>query len=90
MPNKPTHLAASCAGDVKFDDFVVASTIPKMERDATGEAARAFYEFWSAGDEALLKKALVENFADRVVRPPCAPATIGLRPSRRLGASEEK
>jgi hypothetical protein len=84
MPSKPTHLAASSAGDVKFDDFVVASTISKMDRDATGEAARAFYEFWKTGDEALLKKALVENFA----RPPCAPATIGLRPSRRLGASE--
>jgi hypothetical protein len=90
MPSKPRRLAASSAGDIKFDDFVVASTISKMERDATGEAARAFYEFWNTGDEALLKKALVENFADCVVRPPCAPATIGLRPSRRLGASEKE
>ncbi len=91
MPNKPTHLApASSAGNVKFDDFVVASTISEMERDTTGKTARAFYEFWNTGDEALLKKALAENFADCAVRPPCAPATIRLRPSRRLGASEKE
>jgi hypothetical protein len=36
VPSKPTHLVASSAGDIKFDDFVVASTISKMERDATG------------------------------------------------------
>jgi hypothetical protein len=91
MPNKPTHLApASSAGDINSDDFGVASTISEMERDATGKAARAFYEFWNTGDEALLKKALAENFADCAVRPPCAPATIGLRPNRRLGASEKE
>ena len=46
MPNKPTPLApASSAGNVKFVDFVVASTISEMERDATGKTARAFYEF---------------------------------------------
>jgi hypothetical protein len=91
MPNKPTHLAsASSAGNVNFDDFVVASTISEMERDATCKAARAFYEFWNTGDETLLKKALAENFADCAVRPPCAPATIGLRPNRRLGASEKE
>ena len=91
MPNKPTHLApASSAGNVNFDDFVVASTISEMVRDATGTAGRAFYEFWNTGDEALLKKALAENFADCAVRPPCAPATIGLRPNRRLGVSEKE
>lgn len=42
------------------------------------------------GDETLLKKALPENFADCAVRPPRAPATIGLRPSWRLGASEKE
>jgi hypothetical protein len=71
MPNKPTHLAsASSAGNVNFDDFVVASTISEMERDATCKAARAFYEFWNTGDETLLKKALAENFAD------CRPAAV--------------
>ena len=30
------------------------------------------------------------NFANCAVRPPCAPATIGLRPSRRHGASEKE
>ena len=32
-----------------------------MERDATGKTARAFYEFWNTGDEALPKKALAEK-----------------------------
>ena len=88
MPSKPTHLAASSGGNVKFNDFAVAPTISKMERDATREVARAFYEFWSTGDEALLKTALVESFADRVVQPPRAPTTFGTRPGRRLGTSE--
>ena len=35
--------------------------ISKMERDATGKAARAFNDFWITGDEAQLKQALVEN-----------------------------
>jgi hypothetical protein len=61
-----------------------------MERDATGKTARAFYEFWNTGDEALPKKTLAEKLANCAVRPPCAPATIGLRPSRRLGASEKE
>ena len=91
MPSKQRHLpAASSAGNVTIDDFVVASMISKMERDATGKAARAFNDFWITGDEAQLKKALVENLADCFVRPSCAPATIGLRPSRRLGASQKE
>jgi hypothetical protein len=32
-----------------------------MERDATGKTARAFYEFWNTGDEALPEKALAEK-----------------------------
>ena len=32
-----------------------------MERDATGKTARAFYEFWNTGDEALPKEALAEK-----------------------------
>ena len=51
---------ASCAGVLRrkcqeFVDFVVASTISEMERDATGKTAQAFYEFWNTGDEARPK-----------------------------------
>ena len=81
---------ALAADSVQIDDPVVASTISEMRRDARGQADRTFYEYWSAGDDALLKMALAENFANCAVRPPCAPATIGLRPSRRLGASEKE
>jgi len=78
MPNRPTHLAPAPSTD-RADD------------DAKAKAARAFFdEFWNTGDEALLKRAFAENFADCAVRPPCAPAAIGLRPSRRLGASEKE
>ena len=106
MPNRPMRLTqgfgllaalslslsalALDADNVQIDDPVVASTISEMQLDARGQAARTFYEYLSTGDEALLKKALAENFANCAVRPPCAPATIGLRPSRRLGASEKK
>ena len=81
---------AFSAGNVKFVDFVVASTISEIERDGTGKTVRAFYEFWNTGDEALPEKASRRNFANCAVLPPCAPATIGLRPSRRLGASEKE
>jgi len=106
MPNRPMRLTqgfgllaalslslsalALAADNVQIDDPVVASTISEMQRDARGQAARTFYEYRSTADEALLKKALAENFANCAVRPPRAPATIGLRPSRRLGASEKE
>ncbi len=78
MPNKPTHLAPALAAD-RIDD------------NARAKAVRAFFhEFWNTGDEALLKRAFAENFADCAVRPPRAPATIGLRPSWRLGAPEKE
>ena len=76
MPHRPTPLAPALVAD-------------RVDQNAKAKAARAFFdEFWNTGDEALLKRAFAENFADRAVRPPCAPATIGLRPSRRLGAPE--
>jgi hypothetical protein len=78
MPHRPTHLAQAASTD-RADD------------NARAEAARAFFdEFWNTGDEALLKRAFAENFADRAAPPPCAPPTIGLRPSRRLGAPEKE
>ncbi len=70
MPNRQMRLAAALsAGSVAIDDFAVASTTPEMERDATVKAARAFYEFWNTGDEALLKQALAENFTEHALPP---------------------
>ena len=90
MPSKPTHLVASSAGDIKFDDFVVASTISKMERDATGRPLELSMSSGTQATRRCRKRPSRRNFADCAVRPPCAPATIGLRPSRRLGASEKE
>jgi uncharacterized protein YjiS (DUF1127 family) len=59
MPNRPTHLAPAPSTD---------RPMTMRERRPT----RASYEFWNTGDEALLKRAFAENFADRAVRPPCA------------------
>jgi hypothetical protein len=76
MPHRPTHLAPAASTD-------------RVDDDARAKAARAFFhEFWNTGDEALLKRAIAENFADCAVRPPRMSATNGLRPNRRLGASE--
>ena len=61
-----------------------------VDNNARAKAVRAFFDgFWNTGDEAPLKRAFAENFADRAVRP-CAPATIGLRPRRRLGVPEKE
>jgi hypothetical protein len=46
-------------------------------------------EFWSTGNEALLEQAFAETFAEHAVRPLCEPATNGLRPCTRPGASEK-
>jgi hypothetical protein len=64
MLNRPMRLAPALSADnVAIDDFVIASTISETERDAAAKAARAFHEFWNTGDEAVLKRALAENFA---------------------------
>ncbi len=78
MPNGPVHLAPAPSADGVGDNARVKAT------------RTFFHEFWKTGDEALLKRAFAENLADRAVRPPRAPATIGLRPSRRLGAPEKE
>jgi len=68
MLNRPMRFAPALSADsVAIDDFVIASTISETERDATANAARAFYEFWNTGDEAVLKQALAENFADHAL-----------------------
>ena len=90
MPNRAMRLApAPSAENGKRDGFVIASTISEMQRDARGKAARASYELRGTGDEPLLKRAFAENFADRAMWPPCAPATTGLRPSRRIAPEKE-
>jgi hypothetical protein len=68
MLNRPMRRAPALSTDnVAVDDFVIASTISETERDAAAKAARAFHEFWNTGDEAALKQALTENFADHAL-----------------------
>ena len=91
MPNRLLRQAPALSADsLNTDDLVAASTLSELERHARANAARASYEFWNTGDEALLKRAFAENFADRAVWPPCAPATTGLRPGRRRGPPEKE
>ncbi|NEU97177.1 ester cyclase [Bradyrhizobium uaiense] len=61
-------LAAPARADaVKIGDLVVATTVPAAERDATVAAAKAFYQFWNSGDEAVLKAAIADNFVDHTL-----------------------
>jgi predicted ester cyclase len=57
------------AAEVTIDDLIVAKTIPAVQRDAELKAAKAFYQFWNAGDESLLKAALSPNFTDHTLPP---------------------
>jgi predicted ester cyclase len=62
--------STSARGDeVKIDDLVVAETIPAAQRDAEIQAAKAFYQFWNTGDEALLKEAVAPSFTDHTLPP---------------------
>jgi predicted ester cyclase len=54
---------------VKIDDLVVAKTLPAAQRKAELVAAKAFYQFWNTGDEALLKTALSPHFTDHALPP---------------------
>jgi hypothetical protein len=63
----PTPVPA--AGPVKINDLAVATTIPDAQREATINAARAFYDFWNTGDESLLREAIAPTFTDRTCRP---------------------
>jgi predicted ester cyclase len=60
---------AFAADSVKINDLVVAASIPDAQRETTMKAVRAFYEFWSTGDEALLKEAIAPNFTDHTLPP---------------------
>ena len=63
------QVAPALAADVKIDEVVVATSISPAQRDAAIKAARAFYEFWNSGDEALLKQAIAPEFTDRTLPP---------------------
>jgi hypothetical protein len=52
---------------VEINEIVVAASIPDPQRDATVEAARAFYDFWNTGNEIQLKHAIADTFIDRTL-----------------------
>jgi predicted ester cyclase len=60
---------AFAADHVRIDDLVVATSAPKAERDQTVMAARAFYDFWNDGNEALLQSAVAPTFTDHTLPP---------------------
>jgi|BogFormECP12_OM2_1039638.scaffolds.fasta_scaffold484777_1 hypothetical protein len=60
MLSRPTHLAP-------------APFVDHVDDNARAKTARTlFHEFWNTGDEAVLKRAFAENFADRAVPAPRA------------------
>ena len=61
--------APVCADELRIDDLIVATSISPAEHDATIAAAKAFYQFWNTGDEALLKDAIADTFVDRTLPP---------------------
>jgi len=61
--------ASALAADLKIDEIVVGTSIPRAQREATIKAARIFYGFWNSGDEALLKQAIAQGFTDRSLPP---------------------
>jgi predicted ester cyclase len=44
-----------------------AAEVTIDERDATVAVAKAFYQFWNSGDEAVLKAAISDNFIDHTL-----------------------
>ncbi len=66
MPNRPLrHAPEHSGGGVKVDGPTAASTVCETQSHARAKAA--FSGFWNTGDEALLKRALAENFADHTL-----------------------
>jgi predicted ester cyclase len=60
---------AFAAAHARVDDLVVATSVPKAERDQAVMAARAFYDFWNDGNEALLRSAIAPTFTDHTLPP---------------------
>jgi hypothetical protein len=67
--------AASVEAAVKINEIAVAASIPDAERDATVEAARAFYDFWNTGNEIHSKHAIAAPSSIA----PCRRAVRGAR-----------
>jgi len=61
--------AVLAAEGARIDDVVIARQTPQAQRHATVKAVRAFYDFWSSGDEALLKDAIAPTFTDHTLPP---------------------
>ena len=55
------------ARGVDINEFVVATSIPESQRDATVKAVRAFYEFWNTGDEGELQRVIAPTFTDHTL-----------------------
>src|SRR5258708_28729208 len=55
---------AIAADAVKVNELVIPAPIPDAQRDPTIHAARAFYDFWNNGDDALLNQAIAPTFTD--------------------------
>ena len=68
---------SACAGEVKIDELIVATTIPTAQREATIIAAKAFYQFWNTGDEASLTRAIAPGFTDHTLPPGRPPGPQG-------------
>jgi predicted ester cyclase len=63
------QFTVALGADLKIDEIVVGTSIPRAQREATIKAARAFYGFWNSGDETLLKQAIAPEFTDRTLPP---------------------
>ncbi len=59
----------AAAAELKIDDLVVADTISQPKETSELKAAKAFYEFWNTGDEALLGAAIAPSFTDHTLPP---------------------
>jgi hypothetical protein len=68
---------ASAADGVKVNELVIAAPIPDAQRYVTIHAARAFYDIWNTGGDALLKQAIAPDFHAARWRTPNALTTAG-------------
>jgi predicted ester cyclase len=55
--------------DVKIDELIAGTSVPRAQEDDAIKSARTFYEFWNTGDDALLKQAIAPDFTDRTLPP---------------------
>ncbi|MBP0495120.1 ester cyclase [Pararoseomonas indoligenes] len=64
----PAALPAAAQG-VPVKELVVAAAPSAAQRTGEEKAARAFYDFWNTGDEAVLRAALSPAFTDHTLPP---------------------